>query len=52
MIAHRLATIRKADIICVIDKGQVAEIGTHDELLKLSGLYSQLHALQTLSLDD
>ncbi|XP_077296429.1 multidrug resistance protein homolog 49-like [Arctopsyche grandis] len=52
VIAHRLATIRKADMICVLDKGQVAETGTHDQLVELNGLYAQLHALQTLSIDD
>lgn len=52
VIAHRLATIRKADMICVLDKGQVAETGTHDQLVALDGLYAQLHALQTLSIED
>ncbi|XP_044258218.1 ATP-dependent translocase ABCB1 [Tribolium madens] len=45
-IAHRLTTIQDADVICVIDKGVVAEIGTHSELLTQKGLYYKLHSLQ------
>jgi subfamily B ATP-binding cassette protein MsbA len=46
VIAHRLATVRRADIIFVIDNGTVAESGTHAELLEQKGLYSQLYELQ------
>ncbi|CAG9135067.1 unnamed protein product [Plutella xylostella] len=42
MIAHRLATVRHADTICVIDKGVVAEQGSHAELAARGGLYAQL----------
>ena len=46
VIAHRLATVRDADKIVVLDRGRVAEEGTHDELLLRGGLYARLHALQ------
>ncbi|TBR43230.1 lipid A export permease/ATP-binding protein MsbA [Marinomonas agarivorans] len=45
-IAHRLSTIEKADIIAVIEQGQIVERGTHVELLALNGVYSQLHQQQ------
>lgn len=43
MIAHRLSTVRDADTICVIHDGQVAEKGTHAELIDLKGLYYNLN---------
>ena len=46
VIAHRLSTIRNADKIFVVDRGQIVEIGTHDELLKLDGIYRKLYDLQ------
>jgi ABC transporter fused permease/ATP-binding protein len=50
VIAHRLATIRKADIILVMDKGQIVESGTHEELLHIeNGLYRNLSELQFTS---
>lgn len=42
VIAHRLSTIKNADKICVIDKGEIAEIGKHDDLLWKGGLYAHL----------
>jgi subfamily B ATP-binding cassette protein MsbA len=46
VIAHRLATVRRADVIFVIDNGKVVESGTHGELLDRGGLYSYLYELQ------
>jgi ATP-binding cassette subfamily B protein len=46
VIAHRLATIRRADIIFVIDEGKLVESGTHDELMERSGLYAELYEIQ------
>src|SRR5438094_245310 len=46
VIAHRLATVRRADVIFVIDNGRVVEQGTHEELLDGGGLYSRLYELQ------
>jgi subfamily B ATP-binding cassette protein MsbA len=46
VIAHRLSTIRKAYQIVVLDKGKVAEIGNHEELLAQGSHYARLHALQ------
>jgi ATP-binding cassette subfamily B protein len=46
VIAHRLSTVRRADMILVMDKGQVLERGTHEELLARRGLYKEIHDLQ------
>lgn len=46
VIAHRLSTIRKAHKIIVLDKGEVKEMGTHEELLQKGGFYSKLHEMQ------
>ena len=46
VIAHRLSTIRKANKIMVLDKGEIIEIGSHDELLEKQGSYYQLHKMQ------
>ena len=45
-IAHRLSTIKDADMILVIHEGRIVEQGTHDELLKLNGLYAKMHQIQ------
>ena len=46
VIAHRMATIRDADVIAVLEKGAVVEQGDHDSLLALGGRYAELHRLQ------
>lgn len=46
VIAHRLSTIEKADRILVMDKGAIAEQGTHQELIELGGIYANLYNLQ------
>jgi ATP-binding cassette subfamily B protein len=46
IIAHRLSTIRKADKILVLDKGELKEVGNHESLLALGGLYAKLHEMQ------
>ncbi|MEM9297450.1 MAG: ABC transporter ATP-binding protein [Bacteroidota bacterium] len=46
VIAHRLSTIQQADRIIVLEKGQIVESGSHDELLSKGGYYTQLHKMQ------
>ena len=43
VIAHRLSTVRHADVIFVLDHGQIIEKGTHEELIQRNGLYTRLH---------
>ena len=45
-IAHRLSTLRRADRIVVLERGKIAEVGEHDQLLKSPGVYAQLHQAQ------
>ena len=46
VIAHRLSTIQRADKIIVLDRGEIKEIGTHQELLQQGGFYAKLHQMQ------
>ena len=46
MIAHRLSTVKKADLICVLNQGRIVEMGRHDELVAKGGLYTRLHRTQ------
>jgi ATP-binding cassette subfamily B protein len=52
VIAHRLSTVRSADEILVMDRGQIVERGTHDDLLAQGGLYAELHETQFGEADD
>jgi len=46
VIAHRLSTIKNADLICVFQEGKIVERGTHEELLRLNGIYTKLYNMQ------
>ncbi|MEE2037684.1 ABC transporter ATP-binding protein [Nocardiopsis sp. CT-R113] len=46
LISHRFSTVRRADRICVVDRGRVVELGSHDELMVLGGTYKRLFELQ------
>jgi ATP-binding cassette, subfamily B, bacterial len=46
VISHRFPTVRRADVICVLDNGSIAERGSHDELLAAGGTYANLYRLQ------
>jgi ATP-binding cassette subfamily B protein len=52
VIAHRLATVRGADRIIVLQDGEIIEIGTHDQLFAQGGLYAKLYSMNYSSFDD
>jgi ATP-binding cassette subfamily B protein len=52
VIAHRLSTVREADIIMVLDNGRVAEQGSHDELMAKAGMYRDIYELQLKPQED
>jgi subfamily B ATP-binding cassette protein MsbA len=52
VIAHRLATIQRADVIYVVKDGAIAESGKHEDLLKAGGIYAELHQIQFQALNE
>ncbi len=51
VIAHRLSTVRRADLILVMERGRIIERGKHEDLLRQGGLYREIHDLQLVDHD-
>ena len=51
IISHRITTLMAADNILVLDKGRLVESGTHDELIKNSGIYRKIYDIQSVALN-
>ncbi|GAA2759780.1 ATP-binding cassette domain-containing protein [Actinopolymorpha rutila] len=49
LVSHRFSTVRSADLILVVDRGRIAEAGTHADLMRRAGLYAELYAMQARS---
>jgi ATP-binding cassette subfamily B multidrug efflux pump len=47
LVSHRVSTLRHSDRIVVLDEGKIAEVGSHEELIRLNGLYAELERAQT-----
>ncbi|MFT5099630.1 MAG: ATP-binding cassette subfamily B multidrug efflux pump, partial [Planctomycetaceae bacterium] len=47
LVSHRVSTLRHSDRILVLDEGQIAEVGSHEELIRHNGLYAELERAQT-----
>ena len=52
IIAHRLSTVRSADLVLVLDQGRVVEQGAHDDLMRMNGFYRRIHDLQLRPADE
>ena len=52
IIAHRLSTVRSADLVLVLDQGRVVEQGAHDDLMRMNGFYRRVHDLQLRPADE
>lgn len=49
MVAHRLSTVQRADLVCVVDQSELVEVGAHDELIAIGGIFARLHETQFAS---
>jgi ATP-binding cassette subfamily B protein len=52
LISHRFSTVRQADLICVLEEGRVAELGSHDELMRRRGRYHEMYTLQAARFEE